>query len=330
MIEPLLFLSNQQVAALLPPPTALDSVEKGLKLHAMGSTDQPLKPYIRPGGRANEFNRGRVIFMPAFLGGEIDIIGIKIISGFPANVGRGLPRASGLLVLSSAETGFPLAVMECGELSARRTAAVTRICFRELAGDIPYSVAILGAGPIASAVIDTLALEPLVNAIMIFDPRTERAEALASRKRDECGIRVEAVPHLISATLPADCLVTATVGSQGYLNLENAGFKRLIVALSLDDATEELFLSSDKIIVDSFDDCNREDKLLHRLVQRGLFSREAVHAELGEILLGRKPGRERIDEKIYVNPMGMAVEDVAAAAAVYKAALQEGLGTYIK
>ena len=330
MIQPLLFLNDQEVAELLPPPVAVSAVETGLKLHAMGCVDQPLKPYVRPGGRASEYTRGRVIFMPAFVGGDINIIGAKIIAGFPANVDRALPRASGLVVLNSADTGFPLAVMECGELSARRTAAVTRICFRELAGETPYSVAILGAGPIAAAVIDTLSLERLLNAIFIYDPRTDRAESLATEKQRHCGVKIQAVAELTSATLAAECLVTATVGSRGYLTPQNVGSKRLIVALSLDDASDELFLSSDKIIVDSFDDCNREEKLLHRLVQRGFFSREDVHAELGEILLGRKPGRECTNERIYVNPMGMAVEDVATAAAVYKAAQERGIGIYVK
>jgi N-[(2S)-2-amino-2-carboxyethyl]-L-glutamate dehydrogenase len=329
MINPILFLNDRQVAELLPPPVALAAVETGLKLHASGYVEQPLKPYVRPGGRENEYKRGRVIFMPAFVGGDVNMIGAKIIAGFPANVDRGLPRASGLIVLNSAETGFPLAVMECAELSARRTAAVARICFERLAGTPPYSVAILGAGPIAAAVIDTLALNPGITGIRIFDPRIERAQLLALKKRLQHDIEVEAVREITCATHAADCLVTATVGSRGYLTPSIAGRKRLIVALSLDDASEDLFLNSDKIVVDSFDDCNREEKLLHRLVQRGRFSRAAVHAELGEILLGTKPGREHPEESIYVNPMGMAVEDVAAASVVYRTALQVGIGTHL-
>ena len=183
MYQPLLFLNDQQVAELLPPPVAVSAVEAGLKLHALGCVEQPLKPYVRPGGRSNEYTRGRVIFMPAFVGGDINMIGAKIIAGFPANVDRGLPRASGLVVLNSADNGFPLAVMECGELSARRTAAVTRICFRELGGESPYSVAILGAGPIAAAVVDTLSLDHLLKEIFVYDPRTDRAESLATQKQ---------------------------------------------------------------------------------------------------------------------------------------------------
>src|ERR1700685_93841 len=112
MLQPILFLNDEQVAELLPPPLALQAVEEGLKLHARGCVDQPLKPYLRPGGRRNEFSRGRVIYMPAFVGGKINMIGAKIIAGFPINIHRGLPRASGLIVLNSPDTGLPLAVME--------------------------------------------------------------------------------------------------------------------------------------------------------------------------------------------------------------------------
>jgi 2,3-diaminopropionate biosynthesis protein SbnB len=329
MIQPILFLNDAQVAELLPPPAALQAVEAGLKLHATGCVDQPLKPYLRPGGRANEFSRGRVIYMPAYVGGDINMIGAKMIAGFPINIDRGLPRASGLIVLNSPDTGLPLAVMECGTLSARRTAAIAQLCFRELAPRGTYSVGLLGAGPIAAAVIEALSQERDLARINIFDPRTDRSEELASRKRPESGPTIAAVDTIEAATLEADCVVTATVGSKGYLTQGNCGAKRLFVALSLDDASEDLFLSFDKIVVDSFDDCNREDKLLHRLVQKGAFSRDRVHAEIGEILIGTKHGRQAPDETFFVNPMGMAVEDVAAAALVYRTALRNNVGTLI-
>ncbi len=329
MLQPILFLNDEQVAELFPPPAALQAVCSGLKLHATGCVEQPLKPYLRPGGREHEFEKGRVIYMPAYVGGEINMIGEKIIAGFPCNIDRGLPRASGLVVLNSPDTGFPLAVMECATLSARRTAAVAQICFRELAPDTRYSVGLLGAGPIASAVVDALAHEPGLSEIRIYDPRTERSEELARKKQTELGLTVSAVTRLESATAEVDCVVTATVGSKGYLTVNNCGTKKLFVALSLDDASEELFLSFDKIVVDSFDDCNREEKLLHRLVQKGAFSKERVHAEIGQILIGWKPGRRDSQETFFVNPMGMAVEDIAAAAHVYQTAIHNNFGTLI-
>ncbi len=329
MNQQILFLNDQQVAELLPPPAALAAVEAGLRLHAQGCVDQPLKPYLRPGGRANESTRGRVIYMPAFVGGEVNMIGAKIIAGFPINVDRGLPRASGLVVLNSPETGVPLAVMECGTLSARRTAAVAQICFRELAPRRPYSVGLLGAGPIAAAVIDALSHEPNLSHINIFDPRSDRSQQLASQKQRDAGPTVTAVSSVSAATIDSDCVVTATVGSKGYLNMQNCGTKPLFVGLSLDDASEDLFLSFDKIVVDSFDDCNREEKLLHRLVKEGRFNRDRVHAEIGQILIGLRNGRETSSETFLVNPMGMAVEDVATAAWVYRTAIRQGIGTLV-
>ncbi len=99
----------------------------------------------------------------------------------------------------------------------------------------------------------------------------------------------------------------------------------LFVGLSLDDARPEVMLSADKVIVDDFEQACREEKLLHRLVQQGRFSREQIYATLGEIVDG-KPGRERATEKIYVNPMGMAVEDIATGARVYEKAIAAGIG----
>jgi 2,3-diaminopropionate biosynthesis protein SbnB len=329
-MDSILWLKNEQVASLLTPTAALANVERALKLHTLGLYQQPLKPYIRPGGREHEYRQGRVIVMPAYLGGEFNVIGCKIIAGFPANVDKGLPRASGLMVLNSATTGFPLAIMECAELSARRTAAVASLCLRDLAGPGPHDVAIFGAGPIAGAVIDALAERANVRRFHLYDPRLDRAQALAATKNSRLTLATAVATEMTSALTAASVVVLATTGARGYLTHELTGRKKLIVALSLDDATEDLFLSADKIVVDSFDDCNREEKLMHRLVQRGLFSREQVHAELGEILLGRKAGRQRPDEFIYVNPMGMAIEDAAVAWWVYQAALERKIGTILQ
>jgi ornithine cyclodeaminase len=328
-MDPILWLNNEQVASLLSPAVALANVELALKLHAQDLYQQPPKPYIRPGGKENEYCQGRVIVMPAFLGGEFNVIGCKIIAGFPSNVDKGLPRASGLVVLNSAITGFPLAVMECAELSARRTAAIVALSVRELAGPGPHEVAILGAGPIAAAVIDALAEHICVRQIHLYDTCQDRAEALAHSKNCCLTLKTSVTPDMATALVHASIAVLATTGTRGYLTPELAGRKKLIVALSLDDASEDLFLSADKIVVDSFDDCNREEKLLHRLVQRGLFSREQVHAELGEILLGHKPGRQHPDEFVYVNPMGMAIEDTAVAWSVYHSALERKVGSFL-
>jgi ornithine cyclodeaminase len=95
------------------------------------------------------------------------------------------------------------------------------------------------------------------------------------------------------------------------------------------DVHRDVFLGADKVVVDDWDQCNRERKLLNELVLEGSFSREQLHAELGEVLSGRRPGREHDDEIILLHPMGIAVEDVACAAEVYVRAKRQGVGTWL-
>ena len=92
----------------------------------------------------------------------------------------------------------------------------------------------------------------------------------------------------------------------------------MLIPLSLDDCTEDVPLAAEKIVCDDFAQCNREEKLLHKLTQKGKLRREDIYAELGQIVSGQKPGREG-NERIYANLMGMAIEDIAVAARVYRA-----------
>jgi ornithine cyclodeaminase len=95
------------------------------------------------------------------------------------------------------------------------------------------------------------------------------------------------------------------------------------------DVHKDVFLGADKVVVDDWDQCNREKKLINQLVLDGLFSRDRLHAELGEIVSGRRPGREHDDEIILLNPMGIAVEDIACAAELYLRAKRQGVGTWL-
>jgi hypothetical protein len=124
---------------------------------------------------------------------------------------------------------------------------------------------------------------------------------------------------------------TATAGSAGgYLQAGWLGKGWLTIAISLDDCTAEVFLSADQVIVDDFDQCCREEKLLHRLVQQGRFSPALVAATLGEVVAGIKPLSNRPETTTYVNPMGLAVEDLAVALAVYRAAVGQGVGQFLQ
>lgn len=326
-----LWISDEQVQDLLTPDEAYGAVADALVCHAHGDFQQPLKPYIRPKGREQEHTGGRFIAMPAYLGGNLQAAGLKWIAGFPANIDKGLPRASGLMALNSTETGRLLALMPCETLSARRTAAIAALSFDHFAPPPPRKVAVIGAGPIGKSVLEALASRPERNIVetRLCDLRRQRAKETA-RLLSHAGLPpVHVFTDAQSCVQDADVVVTATTGSHDYLQNEWLSQGRLLIALSLDDCKPEVLLSSDKVFVDDFDQCCREEKLLHRLVKEGRFNREKVAATLGEVIAGMKPGRTRTTENIYMNPMGMAIEDVAAAQAVFRKALREHIGLFL-
>jgi ornithine cyclodeaminase/alanine dehydrogenase-like protein (mu-crystallin family) len=103
----------------------------------------------------------------------------------------------------------------------------------------------------------------------------------------------------------------------------------VICNVSTMDLHKEVFVKAGKVVVDDWDQCNREKKVIHQLVLEGQFSRDQLHAELGEIIIGRRPGRESDDEIILLNPMGIAIEDVACAQVIYQRALAAQVGMWL-
>jgi ornithine cyclodeaminase len=317
-----LVLADAEVRGLLDPRLAYEAVGVALTCHARRDCAQPLKPYVYLPNSA-----GRIIAMPAYVGDPVRVAGLKWIAGCPANVERGLPRASGDILLNSVETGLIFAQMDCAAISAFRTAAVAALACDHLAPPPPRRVALLGAGPISRAVLEALGCgDRSIERVTVFDPRADRLRQFVAGRAAPGRPDVRAAASVADCVAGANVIITATTGAREYLERRWVSPGGLIVALSLEDCTPDLFLSADKVVVDDFDQCNREDKLLHRLVRAGLFSRDRVSAELGEVVAGLKPGRTDPGERIYVNPMGMAVEDLALAKAVYDRAVSAGAG----
>lgn len=306
------------------------ALEKGFVLHANGKFVQPLKPYLRwPGA---DHIADRIIAMPAWLGGDHPVAGLKWIGSRQHNPARfGLERASATIILNHPDTNHPMAIMEGGLISAMRTAAVTGLAVRYLARRGFTGVSLIGCGPIARAQAVTL-LEQYdsIRSIHLFDLRSETAEELAA----ELSERFPATDfHLEDSAEAAirlgDVVIPCTVADQPYIRFDWLKRGALVSNISIMDVHKEVFLKADKVVVDDWEQCNREKKIINQLVQEGLFSREVLHAEMGEIVTGRRPGRENDDEIILLNPMGMAVDDIACAQAIYDRACEVHAGTWL-
>ncbi|MBD2848475.1 2,3-diaminopropionate biosynthesis protein SbnB [Paenibacillus sp. IB182496] len=306
----------------------VEAVSEALALHAQGAFVQPLKPYLRAAGKDGHI-ADRIIAMPAHLGGAAPVSGIKWIGSKHDNpAARGLERASGVIVLNDPQSNYPIAILEAGLISGMRTAAVTVVGARHLARRGFRSVGCIGCGAIARMQLQAL-LEhfPAIAEVHLHDLDGARAAELAAALGARYpGVRFGAETTAEAAVRAGEVVVTATVADRPYIPYEWLRRGAFVSNISIMDLHKDVFLCADKIVVDDWEQANREKKVLHQLVTEGRFTRERLHAELGEIVCGRRPGRERADEIVVLNPMGMAIEDIACAHAIYERARAAGLG----
>lgn len=300
-----------------------------LAAHARGNFVQPLKPYLRTQGKQGHI-ADRIIAMPAHIGEDYAVSGIKWIGSKHDNPSRrGLERASGLIVLNDPETNYPIALLEASLISSMRTAAVTAVAAKYLARPDFQTVSCIGCGAIATNQLRSL-LEQFaaISTIHLFDLNREAAQRLgAELQAMKPSLEVAINDTASSAVQAGEVVITCTVVDRPYIEFEWLQPGAFVSNVSIMDLHKEVFLQADKVVVDDWEQANREKKVLNQLVLEGRFSREQLHAELGEIIINAKPGRQRQDEIVVLNPMGMAIEDLACAQRLYQKALAENIGT---
>lgn len=327
----LLYLSKQDIIDLqgLQSEPYVRAVSRALELHARGDIVQPLKPYLRV-NEATGHIADRIIAMPAYVGGDVAISGLKWIGSKHDNPHqRQKERASALIILNDPQSNYPIAVMEGSIISGMRTAAVTVIGARYLAKEGFRSVSVIGCGVIARMqLISLLEQFDSIQTIHLFDLNTGAARALADELHslfDQVELHVSESAE--QAVRQAEVLVTATVASAPHIPYAWLSKGTFVSNISIMDLHKDVFIRADKVVVDDWEQSNREKKIINQLVLEGQFSREQLHAELGEIVIGARPGREHEDEIIVLNPMGMAIEDISSAAEMYNRAVAQGKGT---
>lgn len=328
----LLYLSRSDVRAAMGGSIEayVEALRGALALHAGGETAQPLKPYLK--WRENGHIADRIIAMPGYVGGEAPMAGIKWIGSKHDNpAARGIERASAVIVLNDAETHFPIAVMEGGEISGMRTAGVTVLATEYLAREDFETVALIGSGFIGRLhALGLIEAFPQIRELRLHDHKPEAAQRLAD-EIEALGTETTATVYASAeeAVRGAEVVVPCTVADTPYIPFEWLSPGVFVSNISIMDVDPDVFVQVDKLVVDDWDQCNRERKTINQLVLDGKLTREDLHAELGDIVRGARPGRTDRDERILLNPMGMAIEDVACAAAVYRQALAQGAGTWL-
>ena len=310
----ILVLSRADVFDLLSLPDCIGAVETAFRLHAEGRT-------LGPGVLSVPATDGGFHIKAAGLIGDRRYFAAKTNANFPANPRRfGLPTIQGMVVLADAETGAPLAVIESGSITALRTAAATGVAAKHLARRDSRTATIVGCGVQGEMQLAAIAAILPLRKVLVLDVEPARAENMAGRARDGLGIEVQAVKDLREALSTSDVCVTCTPSREAFLMASDVTPGTFIAAVGADahgkQELEPALVASSTVVVD--------------VLAAGLMTREQVHAELGQVVAGRRPGRTRPDEITIFDSSGTALQDVAAAIAVYEKARATGRGTEVK
>ena len=324
-----LYLNHEEVRATGFDMRSFVKVEEEhFRLYDQGKIILPEKMVLDLGER----ERGRINGLAAYVGGDIDVCGIKWIASFPKNPHtHHIPRANAFIILNDSHTGVPIVVMDGTYISAMRTGAVTGIGVKHLARKDSQTVAMIGCGVQSRTQLSAIQVVlPTISEVRCFDIHSDTANVYASDMNRKTGLNIRAVTTVQEAVVGADIIVTATVADEPIVKFIKEG--SLVVHIgSYQEEEEEVVYNSDKIVVDEWDSVyHRKTPILARLYIEGKLKDSDIYANLGEIVNGKKAGRNNDSERIYLLPIGMGSEDVIAAYKIYKIAQEKGMGQQLK
>ncbi len=320
-----MLLTRRDVAALLDLDACIAAVEEAFRRYGAGTAAAPgvLSVPVQGGGfhiKAGvlELGEGRPYFAA------------KTNANFPDNPGRhGLPTIQGVIVLADAERGTPLALMDSMEITTLRTGAATAVAAKYLARANARTATIVGCGAQGRVQLRAVRAVRAVERVYACDRDLTVAERFAREMTAGRGFEVRARADVAAAARESDVIVTCTPSREPILGPGDVRPGTFVAAVGADHPEKQeiapALLAASRVVVDVLEQAATMGDLHHAL-RAGVMTRADVHAELGEVVAGRKPGRCSAEETIVFDSTGMALQDVAAAAAVYERAVQAGRG----
>ena len=324
-----LILNREEVASLLTMKDAIEAVEESFRDLAQGNADMPLRPTIRvsqPPGVVN--------VMPAYLG-RMGALGVKLVSSYPENPGKfNLPTVQATILYSDHRTGELLAVMDGGYITAVRTGAASGVATQYLARRDCRIAGVLGSGIQAQTQLEAMCAVRTIKVAKVFSPTPAHRASFAERMAAKLGIEVIPVSDAAQAVKGCDIVVAASAAKTPILMGDwlSPGTHINGIGSHTPDAREldEKTIRKSKIVVDSMEAALREAGDLLMPMADGVIGKNHIYGELGELVLGKKTGREHNDEITLFKSQGLAIEDVSTAKAVYEKAKAQGKGTDLR
>ncbi|MBI4310892.1 MAG: ornithine cyclodeaminase family protein [Chloroflexi bacterium] len=322
-----LLLNRKDVESLLDMKQAIAIMERAFAELAGGSVQMPQRIAMPDPERA-----GLALFMPAHVKGT-GAFGIKNVTVYRNNPSKhSLPTILATITLLDPETGQPLAIMEGGYITAIRTGAVSGVATKYMARNDASVAGILGMGVQARTQLAAIcAVRPIKKALCCSAGNPQRQRAFAEDMTRELGIAVEVVRSPREVVEQADVLALATTSASPIISgswlkpgvhINSAG-SHAPDAREMDTAS---VTRCSKVVCDLTSACLAEAGDLLVPMQEGAFSRDRIYGDLGDLVLGRKSGRDDSREMTLFKSVGLSVEDVATAQYVYQEAVKHGVG----
>jgi ornithine cyclodeaminase/alanine dehydrogenase len=322
-----LLLNRQEIASLLTLEDYIQVVEEAFRAHGLGKTLAPGLLHIDSGAGEFHIKAGGLTLDKTYFG-------LKANGSFFQNRARnGMPNIQGTISVCDGENGYPLALMDSIEITIRRTGAATAVASKYLARANSSVATVCGCGNQGRSQLRALCAVLPIRHAYAYDRDASAAVSFAEEMSTELEIQVTPVEALHPIAGYSDVVVTCTPAKEFYLRLEDIRQGTFISAVGADSPDKQeldpRLISAHKVVADILDQCIHVGEI-HHAVTAGLISREHVHAELGDVLAGRKPGRISDGEVIIFDSTGTALQDVAAAVAVYRRAVSLNLGRYFE
>ena len=322
----MLILTRREIAGMLTFAEYVDAVEQGFRAYAEGRALAPALMHVcAPDGEFHVKAGGLLEPEPHFA--------LKANGGFFRNRERfGLPNIQGMILLASAANGRPLAVMDSMEITIQRTGAATAIAARFLARPDSSVCTICGCGNQGRIQLRAICHARPIRRVFAFAASLAEAEAFAASMTDELDIEVIAGSGLHEALAKSDVCITCTPSRRPLFAAADVRPGTFLAAIGADSPDkqelDERLLPMASVFRDLLDQCAEVGEF-HHGIAHGLMRREDFRGELCALITGRTRGRTRADEITIYDSTGTALQDAAAAAAVYRRAREQGLGVEI-
>lgn len=323
----LLVINGDEVRALLPMAECMTVMEQTLAATSAGDALLPLRTIMWLPERI-----GALGMMPAFLPGR-GVLGLKAITVFPGNHGTPLDAHQGAVLVFEASRGRPLAVVDATTITAVRTAAVSGVATRWLARPDAGDLAVLGSGTQARTHLAAMREARPLRRVRVWSRTSAHAARLAEEEADGLGVRIEVAADARAAVEGADLICTVTASAEPVLQGAwlaagahvNAVGSSTRFARELDAAA----VARARLYVDRRESAFEESGDFLAARAEGAVDDGHIVGEIGEVVLGRIPGRRSPEEITLFESLGLAVEDLAAAHHVYLKARTQGAGTWV-